>query len=176
MYDFLHDKFMNQLKAAVRLIIKLRFGIITIISLLMLLSVYSTFNNLRIDNSLSIWFLEDDPSYKAYIDFQKNYGSDEIFIAMFPVSDAVGESEMSVLNDLHQRIDTLPFVNTSYSLARAQYPILINKHIRLDNLYNKSRSNRGLRALFSKLPNITSQLVTEDFKNQFFYINITYIK
>ena len=172
MYDFLHDKFMNQLKAAVRLIIKLRFGIITIISLLMLLSAYSTFNNLRIDNSLSIWFLEDDPSYKAYIDFQKNYGSDEIFIAMFPVSDAVGESEMSVLNDLHQRIDTLPFVNTSYSLARAQYPILINKHIRLDNLYNKSRSNRGLRALFSKLPNITSQLVTEDFKNQFFYIQL----
>ena len=172
MYDFLQDKFMNQLKAAVRLIIKLRFGIITIISLLMLLSAYSTFNNLRIDNSLSIWFLEDDPSYKAYIDFQKNYGSDEIFIAMFPVSDAVGESEMSVLNDLHQRIDTLPFVNTSYSLARAQYPILINKHIRLDNLYNKSRSNRGLRALFSKLPNITSQLVTEDFKNQFFYIQL----
>jgi predicted RND superfamily exporter protein len=153
-------------------IIKHRILIIVILVSLMAVSGYQTLKKLRVDNSLSIWFLEDDPSYKAYIDFQESFGSDEIFIAMLPVENAIGENEVLVLDRLHTQIESLPYVKTTFSLAKAKYPIYANNKINFDDLYNSKRSERGLKNLFSKLPNITSQLVTKDYKNQFFYIQL----
>lgn len=138
----------------------------------MAISGYQTLQKLRVDNSLSIWFLEDDPSYKAYIDFQEKFGSDEIFIAMLPVENAIGVAEMQKLETLHEILEALPFVKTAFSLAKAKYPIYANNKINFDDLYNPNRSEKGLKSLFSKLPNITSQLVTKDYKNQFFYIQL----
>ncbi|WP_296383477.1 MMPL family transporter [Winogradskyella sp.] len=163
---------MKRIENVISSIIKHRIIIIVILAVLMAISGYQTLQKLRVDNSLSIWFLEDDPSYKAYIDFQENFGSDEIFIAMFPVENAVGEVEIQQLKQLHKSIEVLPYVKTSFSLAKAKYPIYANNRINFDDLYNPKRSEKGLKSLFSKLPNITSQLVTKDYKNHFFYIQL----
>ncbi len=163
---------MKRLENIIETIIKFRIAIIIVLAILMGVSGYQTLQKLRVDNSLSIWFLEDDPSYNAYIDFQENFGSDEIFIAMLPVKNAIGEAEIQQLNTLHERIETLPYVKTTFSLAKAKYPIYANNKINFDDLYNEKRSEKGLKNLFSKLSNITSQLVTKDYKNQFFYIQL----
>ena len=163
---------MERLRKIIVTIIKFRIAIIAVLAIAMGFSGYNTLNKLSVDNSLGIWFLEDDPSYRAYIDFQQNFGSDEIFIAMLPVENAIGETEVSALKELHQRIEALPYVQTSFSLAKAKYPIYANNTINFDGLYNSKRSEKGLKSLFSKLPNITSQLVTKDYKNQFFYIQL----
>lgn len=163
---------MKRLQNTISQIIKYRIVIITILFLLMGFSAIQTVKKLKVDNSLSIWFLEDDPSYKTYIDFQEEFGSDEIFIAMFPVDNAIGEAEKSQLLRLHHTIDSLSFVKTSFSLAKAKYPIYANDKINFDNLYNVNRSEKGLKSIISKLPNITSQLISKDFKNQFFYIQL----
>ena len=163
---------MKKLEKLISVIIKFRIAIIAVLAIAMGFSGYNTLNKLSVDNSLGIWFLEDDPSYKAYIDFQESFGSDEIFIAMLPVENAIGEAEASDLKDLHQKIEALPYVQTSFSLAKAKYPIYANKTINFDDLYNPKRSEKGLKNLFKKLPNITSQLVTKDYKNQFFYIQL----
>ncbi len=163
---------MKDLKTLVNNIIKYRIAIIAVLALLMGLSGYQTIQKLRVDNSLGIWFLEDDPSYKAYIDFQRDFGSDEIFIAMLPVANAIGETELKTLEELHTHIEALPYVKTTFSLAKAKYPIYANNKINFSDLYNSKRSEKGLKNLFSKMPNITSQLVTKDYKNQFFYIQM----
>lgn len=135
-------------------------------------SGYQTINKLSVDNSLGIWFLEDDPSYKAYIDFQENFGSDEIYIVMLPVGNAIGETEVNTLKTLHKNIDALPYVKTTFSLAKAKYPIYGNDKVVFRDLYSPKRSEKGLKNLFSKLPKVTSQLVTNDYKSQFFYIQM----
>ncbi|MDP5081080.1 MAG: MMPL family transporter [Winogradskyella sp.] len=163
---------MKRLQDIVEIIIKFRIAISVVLLILVGFSGYQTLQKLRVDNSLSIWFLEDDPSYKAYIDFQENFGSDEIFIAMLPVENAIGKTEMDALEKLHKQIEVLPYVKTTFSLAKAKYPIYANSKINFDDLYNEKRSEKGLKSLFSKLPNITSQLVTKDYKNQFFYIQL----
>ena len=95
---------MERLRKIIVTIIKFRIAIIAVLAIAMGFSGYNTLNKLSVDNSLGIWFLEDDPSYRAYIDFQQNFGSDEIFIAMLPVENAIGETEVSALKELHQRI------------------------------------------------------------------------
>jgi predicted RND superfamily exporter protein len=163
---------MKRIKQIIRLITKYRIAIILLIAVLMTVSGYQTLKKLSIDNSLTIWFLEDDPSYKAYIDFQEEFGSDEIFIAMFPTENALDVNEINKLLKLHEAIDSLSYVKTSFSLAKAKYPIYANQKIIFDDLYNSKRSENGLKNLFSKMPSITSQLVSEDYKNMFFYIQL----
>ena len=163
---------MKKLEQIIGSIIKFRIAIIVVLMVLMGFSGFQTLNKLRIDNSLSIWFLEDDPSYKAYIDFQKEFGSDEIFVAMFPVNNAIGNEEKLTLKKLHREIDTLSYVKTSFSIAKAKYPLFRNKQITFEPLYNTDRSEKGLKSVLSKLPSIKSQLVTSDYKNQFFYIQL----
>ena len=135
-------------------------------------SGYQTLTKLSVDNSLSIWFLDDDPSYKAYIDFQENFGSDEIFVAMLPVNNVIHKDNIPNLTKLHKAIDQLPYVKTSFSLAKAKYPIYANGKVNFDALYNSKRSEKGQKKLISKLPNIAAQLVTKDYKQQFFYIQL----
>ena len=62
---------MKNLKIIIPIIIKYRIAIIAVLAILMGFSGYQTLNKLSVDNSLSIWFLEDDPSYKAYMVMQK---------------------------------------------------------------------------------------------------------
>ena len=163
---------MKHIEQVIKRIIEYRVAIIAFLAILMCISGYQTFKKLNIDNSLTIWFLEEDPSYKAYIDFQEEFGSDEIFIAMFPVENALDANEINTLSRLHKVIDSLSYVKTSFSLAKAKYPIYANQKIIFDDLYNSKRSENGLKNLFSKLPSITSQLVSKDYKNLFFYIQL----
>lgn len=163
---------MKKLENLISKIIKFRLLIIAFLLIAIGFSGYNTLNKLSVDNSLGIWFLEDDPSYKAYIKFQEEFGSDEIFIAMLPVEKAIGKVEVDALKTLQNQIEALPYVKTTFSLAKAKYPIYANKKINFDNLYNENRSDKGQKNLFKKLPNITSQLVTKDYKHQFFYIQL----
>jgi len=163
---------MRNLERVISGIIKFRIAIIAVLVLAMGFSGYQTLNKLSVDNSLGIWFLEDDPSYRAYIDYQEKFGSDEIFVGMIPVENALDASSISRLKGMHKEIDSLWYVKTSFSLATAKYPLYANKKILFQDLYNQKRSEKGLKNLFEKLPNITSQLVTEDFKNLYFYIQL----
>lgn len=163
---------MRRLKPLVSAIIKFRIAIIIVLAIAAGFSGFQTINKLSVDNSLGIWFLEDDPSYQAYIDFQENFGSDEIFIAMLPVENALEETAIEKLKTLHGAVDELPYVQTSFSLAKAKYLLYANNSIRFSELYNSKRSEKGLKSLFSKLSNISFQLVSEDYKNLMFYIQM----
>lgn len=163
---------MKRLRKTIANIIKFRMAIIIVLVISMCFSGYQTQQKLSVDNSLSIWFLEDDPSYRAYIDYQERFGSDEIFVGMIPVENALEEANILKLKKLHTTLDSLWYVKTSFSLATAKYPIYTNNKLLFDNLYTVKRSEKGLKNLFQKLPDITQQLVTEDYKNLFFYIQL----
>ncbi|MHA7844045.1 MAG: efflux RND transporter permease subunit [Winogradskyella sp.] len=163
---------MAKLKTSIETLIKFRVTILLLIAVLMGLAGYQTVNKLKIDNSLTIWFLEDDPSYQGYIDYQEKFGSDEIYVAMFPVDNVFSEEENKNLKALTADIESLPYVKTSFSLAKAKYPLYANNSIRFSDLYNPKRSEKGLKSLFAKLPNLTSQLISEDYNNLFFYVQL----
>lgn len=156
----------------VETLLKSKWLIIGLLLLLLGLSNYSTLNNLRVDNSLAIWFLEDNPEYNAYISYQEQFGSDEVFIGMIPVSNALDSIDVEKLERLHQKIDSLWYVKTSFSLAKAEYPVYNNGGFAFLPLYNAQRSENAIKSLMSKMPNISRQLVTSDFQNLLFYIQL----
>ena len=129
-------------------------------------------SHIEVDNSVSIWFLEDNPDYKAYLQFQEERGADEIIIAMIPAGDALDTVHLEKLLELHQQIDSLPYVNATFSIANAKYPIYASRKMLYRPIYNKNRSAEQIERLLSALPAIRKQLITDDRSSSFFYVQL----
>ena len=152
--------------------IQFRWLLIVLGVLIVGISALQTLKKLSIDNSLGIWFLEEDPSYKAYIEYQETYGSDEIFIVMLPVSYALEQKNVDLLRALNNSLDSMPFVQTAYSLAKAKYPVIAGKKVSFRPLYEEKRSEKSIKKLWGDMPEVMSQLVSKDFKNLFLYVQL----
>ena len=152
--------------------IQFRWLLIVLGVLIVGISGLQTLKKLSIDNSLGIWFLEEDPSYKAYIEYQETYVSDEIFIVMLPVSNALEQKNVDLLRALNNSLDSMPFVQTAYSLAKAKYPVIAGKKVSFRPLYEEKRSEKSIKKLWGDMPEVMSQLVSKDFKNLFLYVQL----
>ncbi len=153
-------------------IIKFRIAITSIIFALCCFSTYLIFSKIKIDNAITIWFLENDDVYKNYLDFQEKQGSDEIIVVMIPTSNVFSKAHLNKLRKLHQKIDTLDNVNSTYSLVKAQYPIFANNTMYLNAIINDNRSEKATQNILNKLPAIRDNLVAENNTKSFFYIQL----
>jgi len=162
----------SSLEKSIGFVIQFRLVFMSLMGLLMVLSGVYTLKNLSIDNSLGIWFLEEDPSYQAYIEYQETYGSDEIFMVMLPVPNALDKDQIDQLEALNTALDKLPFVETAYSLAKAKYPVIVGKKLRFRPLYEEKRSEKSIKNLWEDMPEVVQQLVSKDFKNLFLYVQL----
>jgi uncharacterized protein len=160
------------LHKSIGFVIQFRWLLIVLGVLIVGISGLQTLKKLSIDNSLGIWFLEEDPSYKAYIEYQETYGSDEIFIVMLPVSNALEQKNVDLLRALNNSLDSMPFVQTAYSLAKAKYPVIAGKKVSFRPLYEEKRSEKSIKKLWGDMPEVMSQLVSKDFKNLFLYVQL----
>ena len=160
------------LHKSIGFVIQFRWLLIVLGVLIVGISGLQTLKKLSIDNSLGIWFLEEDPSYKAYIEYHETYGSDEIFIVMLPVSNALEQKNVDLLRALNNSLDSMPFVQTAYSLAKAKYPVIAGKKVSFRPLYEEKRSEKSIKKLWGDMPEVMSQLVSKDFKNLFLYVQL----
>ncbi len=159
-------------KRIIQFVLDHKIVFIFLLAIAMLAGIGQTARHLRVDNSLSIWFLEDNSAYQEYLQFQKEQGSDEVVIVMIPVTEELSENHISKLKGLHQKTDSLPYVKATFSLANAKYPIYSNKKIYYRNIYQAGRSIKSMEKLLSELPSISNQLVTEDRSYSFFYLQL----
>jgi len=56
--------------------------VLFVLSVLFVLACLPFATQIRIDNSLEMWFLEDDPTLTGYREFKTKYGNDEIILAL----------------------------------------------------------------------------------------------
>ncbi|WP_020537556.1 efflux RND transporter permease subunit [Lewinella cohaerens] len=164
--------FKNSFQRSLLFVIRFRWLFAAFLLIATIAGALSTAVNLRINNAVSIWFLDDNPDYQAYLAFQQERGSDEIIIAMLPVEEALGDSAIQLLEQLHQRIDSLPDVTATFSLANARYPVYSNRKIYYRPIYQSGRTAEQMNQLLEELPAIKTQLVTTRGKHIFFYVQL----
>ena len=111
------------MKNLIQFIIKNRIVVMLVLAAFIIASMFSTVQKLAIDNSLSIWFLEDNSRYKDYLDYQEEYGSDEIIIALLEVENALDSSAVEQLKALSAALEGLDFVELVFNFPTRSTPI-----------------------------------------------------
>ena len=156
----------------IQFILDAKYGIIIFLSIVMVAGLGQTLRLIKIDNSLPAWFSEADIVYQDYLKFQAKQGSDEIIIAMISTDDALSEKHITALKELHEKIDSLPYVKTTFSLAKAEYPIYSNKKLYYRNIYRTNQDRERTLNLLEELPALKKQLISKDHQFSFFYIQL----
>ncbi len=155
-------------------IIKYRGWYITALIILFFGSLYLINYKLEVDNSLKIWFLEGDQTYQKYLDYQKNQGSDEIIAVMLPTVDTTiySNNYLNKLYNIHKSIDSMDFVESTYSIAKAEYPVLSLSGLRFKKLFSKNRITEKGRKKLNEFNSIKSYIVSKDEKSSLLYIQL----
>ena len=74
-----------------------------------------------VDNSLEIWFVEDDPQLQTYQEFQDEYGNDEVVVlALHNASGILTQGGMESLHQLTQAAESVEGISEAYSLSNAR--------------------------------------------------------
>jgi len=90
---------------------KFRYGLLLSTLLLGLLLLPGLQKALVVDNSLSVWFMEDDPALASYHAFQERFGNDEVVVLI--VKDKQGllrQDYFKAFVQLSSRLEALPGV------------------------------------------------------------------
>lgn len=153
-------------------IIHYRRGILFLLVLITGIGLYQTAQNISVNNSLSIWFRDDNPAYQEYLQFQEEQGSDQVMVIMVKTDSAFSTELLARFQLLHELLDSLPYVNTSLSLANVQYPIYSNRRLYYRTLYRTNRSPESMQQILDDLPTIKRQLVSPEGNYLFFYIQL----
>lgn len=101
-----------------------RWVVLTISVLLMAVSIWLA-SSLRIDSGFESYFDRDDDAYKAYLQFRKDFGSDENIFLLYEVPDReYGVFDAEVMQAIHQLSEAIavevPFVKEVTSITNAE--------------------------------------------------------
>lgn len=91
--------------------------VILITFLLLILSIFLS-KNLKFDNSVSIWFLENDPEIKVYKEFLKTFKTDEVLIIHVKTKDGVFKTHnLEKIHRLTEKIKKVKYVEDVLSIT-----------------------------------------------------------
>ena len=78
--------------------------------------------DLKMDNSVSIWFLDDDPAFLAYKDFQDRFGNDDVVTLFFSAPGGIFSQEnLSLIHRVSSALAGLDWVDRVLSLSHMDY-------------------------------------------------------
>ncbi len=93
-----------------------------VILLLFTVSLYFIITDLKVDNTLKVWFSEDDKSYQTFLDFQERYGNDDIITVMITYPFKVYEKQaVRDLLSLETALEELVYVERVYSYGSSNF-------------------------------------------------------
>ena len=148
-----------------------RFFLLGVSIITCMLLANSVKSALIVDNSLSVWFLKDDPMLVQYERFRETFGNDEIVVCV--VHDPTG-----LLSDGHREefrkvtaaLNALPEVESvfgpgSIKVLKRSGPVVIEK-----DLMDGTVDQQEIRSTLDSLSLLKSQLFTSDYQSARFII------
>lgn len=160
------------IRPIIDLILRYRISILIVLGIIVVFGLGQTARKLTINNALTIWFLDNNPQYQEYLQFQKEQGSDQIIVAMIPIDSALSDAHFQKLRTLHNAVDTFDFIHSTFSLANLKYPLYTKQQILFRDFYTPERSLVWMQETLKDLPSIRDQLISSDQQFTFFYIQL----
>jgi len=105
--------------------------------------------SLKIDNSLDVWFAKGDPALKAYVEFKKEFGNDEVVITCLEFDEPL--TDVNPLRKLYPLFDSILNIHgTSRVMSILDIPVSVtnNQPVYLrDNLRHDSLDDLSFQKL-----------------------------
>lgn len=126
---------------------------------------------LEVDNSLKVWFLDDDPALVAYEAFQQRFGNDEVIIVFLKEEESLLTPHyFQVFSDLTTSLEAVEEVEEVLSPASVQVPVKKIVGGGIAPLLHKEADPASVRKNLETYPFLHKQLFTDDFTGARFLV------
>lgn len=157
------------LDSVFRRLIRWRIPIIAGILTVSALSAIYFFKNLnRADNSLPVWFAQNDPAYATYQNFAQTFGSDRFVLVAFEIPDLFSQSALQFIRDLSQSLKKIPGATRVIGLT--DFPVIggTGDSIGVQPLFGqnlpKESDLKAVRAAVLANPDLSGKIVSRNGK------------
>lgn len=100
-------------------VLKYRWLVIVALIVILLITIPGL-ANLKVDNSLRIWFVESDPNIVAFNEFQKTFGGDEfIVVALKDENGVFVQRNLEIIRDMGQELREIRGISSVVSICDA---------------------------------------------------------
>ena len=121
----------------------------------------------RVNNALEVWFLQDDPALVAYRRFQERFGNDEVVaIAVRAPEGVLAPAHLRLVAEGTRRLEAVAGVRSVTSLSTARFVEVVDDELRVGPVMPKPPEDAaGVEALRRRLeadPAVSRRLVSAD--------------
>jgi len=146
-------------------------------ALLFLAALVIIFTKLTVDNSIKIWYSEDDETYQAFINFQEKYGNDDVVVIFLQYSSKVYDKQ--AVEDMLMIEDTLAgldYVDQIYSYGSSEYLNTSSTDFSVERIVQKVPENKyEKRAIANRInssPSVKKSFLTEDERSHLIFVRL----
>ncbi len=120
---------------------------------------------IEVDNSLSVWFLEDDPALLEYHEYKQRFGNDEsVVILVKDTKTVLTKSYFQSFINITNSLESIPGVDAVLGPGNVQVPVKTLLGPSGRRLINKNSDPAEVREDLGKYPYINDQFFTSDYK------------
>lgn len=120
---------------------------------------------IEVDNSLDIWFLEDDPALLEYQEYKQHFGNDESVVILIKDKETVlSKTYFHSFIDITKSLESIPEVEAVLGPGDVQVPIKTLLGPGGRNLINKNSNPEKVQSDLEDYPYINNQFFTQDHK------------
>ncbi len=152
---------------------KLRYGILVLTLLISGLLWPGVQTTLKVDNSLTVWFLQNDPTLNSYNRFKTQFGNDEVVIVMVHDSQTVLKpAYFRAFTTLSRALESNPDVASLIGPGNASLPTRDLLGTTLTPLLTDTSTTAILRNTLARHPTLRNQLFSPDYRTARFLITL----
>ncbi|MEP6262687.1 MAG: MMPL family transporter [Gillisia sp.] len=120
---------------------------------------------IEVDNSLSVWFLEDDPALVEYREYKERFGNDESVIILIKDPETVlSKQHFSSFINITNSLESIPEVDAVLGPGNVQVPVKTLLGPGGRNLIDKNSNPDKVLSDLENNPYINNQFFTRDHK------------
>lgn len=133
-------------------------------------------NGLRIDNSMEVWFRDDDPDWLKYKRFQDQFEGDEIIIVSFRTGDIFKRKILMKIKHLTAEFENMPYISQVTSLTNVHEFRGKGGMLTINELFERIPEEREIlektRKRIMKNPLYRDNVISGDGKTTAIYIRL----
>lgn len=154
-----------------RVLHRFRYAFLLFVSVVCVLLWPGVQSALVVDNSLTVWFLEDDPALIPYRTFQERFGNDEVIILVVKDKKSLlSQKHLSAFIKLSQELEAIPEVASVLGPGKATIATYNPLGSTTRPLLTANTDTAQVKMTLAEQPILRQQLFTDNYKAARFLI------
>ncbi|MCP4681718.1 MAG: hypothetical protein GY864_05250, partial [Desulfobacterales bacterium] len=100
-----------------------QYKLVIVITLLITIAIGCFFSNLKLNNTIDMYFEEDDPAVKIHREFRETFGNEEMVLVLFKDDNIFSNKKIEIIRSISKMAKEMKYVHRVFSITEQEEAI-----------------------------------------------------